>query len=452
MVDVIRSNKVKSKAAALEKNHKEQLQQRRRKLAEKLSAEQSAYEKEMVDREETPAQRMDKMAVRAYELKKRREDERKTFVQEKLYQQWRSGIDDLRSMDSKIVELRTVADRDYQLDEKAAVKAEEKAHDEFYNRIWHEGYLAKIEREEREKALKHERNDQQVKTLAVQMEMKDQNTQKEREQEELLAQEMNKVWKAQEEEEKAAAVRERILAKAERKKADEYMAIQQAHRTEDDRLEREFDKQFIEGVLNRERKLAKIEEEERRKAKQKAVEFTEALKIEMARKAESEEVLIRMQHEESEKQWAKRYAKWEKEEYARRKLMEDVYRGRSDQVQLKSEMRSKLKEELEKERLGVEQDIKQQEIESKEREENDKIAQRQHQEELYRQMDFHQVQRHRQLQQHAIEQRQAAIAEEKIRRAVQGEKERSNQIMKEITVKRQAKNQSSTGPIAPWDR
>merc|ERR1719222_1129898 len=132
-----------------------------------------ACEKEMMEREDTPQQRMDKMAVRAYELKRRREDERKAVVQEKLYQQWRAGIDDLRSMDSQIVELRTIADRDFQLDEKAIVAAEEKAHDEFYDKLWHEGYLAKIEREEREKELKRERNDQQKRTLGVQQQMKE---------------------------------------------------------------------------------------------------------------------------------------------------------------------------------------------------------------------------------------------------------------------------------------
>merc|ERR1712066_310082 len=99
-------------------------------------------------------------------------DERKAVVQEKLYQQWRAGIDDLRSMDSQIVELRTIADRDFQLDEKAIVAAEEKAHDEFYDKLWHEGYLAKIERGEREKEMKRERNAQQTRTLGVQLEMK----------------------------------------------------------------------------------------------------------------------------------------------------------------------------------------------------------------------------------------------------------------------------------------
>merc|ERR1719252_465214 len=123
------------------------------------------------------------MAARAYELKKRREDERKAIVQDKLYQQWRSGLDDVRVMDSQIVQLQTIADRDAQLDEKAVRAEEEKAHDEFYDKLWHEGYLAKIEREEREKEMKRERNEQQTKTLGVQLEMKGRRIQEDKEQE-----------------------------------------------------------------------------------------------------------------------------------------------------------------------------------------------------------------------------------------------------------------------------
>ena len=61
-----------------------------------LKAERAMYENELKEREETPQQRMDKMALRGWELKKRREDERKKLVQEKLYQQWRSSMDELR--------------------------------------------------------------------------------------------------------------------------------------------------------------------------------------------------------------------------------------------------------------------------------------------------------------------------------------------------------------------
>merc|ERR1712039_169421 len=353
--------------------------------------------------------------------------------------------------DSQIVELRTIADRDFQLDEKAIVAAEEKAHDEFYDKLWHEGYLAKIEREEREKEMKRERNEQQTKTLGVQLAMKQARVVEEKDQEAAEAAEMKKLWAVQEQEEKDAAVQAVINAKKERKKADEYMAIQQAQRGEEERIEKEFDRNFVNGVLERERKLTEQEEEEKRRAKKKAIEFTEALKVEMARKAESEEQLIKLQHEESERQWAKRYEQWEKEELARRALMEEVYADRAEQVHLKQNMRDHLKREVEKEKDMVAKEIERLSHIEKDRLEGEKLVAKRHQEELFRQMDFHQVQRHRQLQQHAIEQRQAAIAEEKIRRAVASEKDTAKRIMSEVMEKRATQRPHAT-TVAPWDK
>lgn len=71
-------------------------------------------------------------------------------------------------------------------------------------------------------------------------------------------------------------------------------------------------------------------------------------------------------------------------------------------------------------------------------------------------MDFHQVQRHRQLQQHAIEQRQAAIAEEKIRRAVRAEKDKAEQIMRNV-VENRKRDQAEMATkkswvVAPWEK
>eukprot|EP00933_Yihiella_yeosuensis_P015243 TRINITY_DN13363_c1_g1_i1.p1 TRINITY_DN13363_c1_g1~~TRINITY_DN13363_c1_g1_i1.p1 ORF type:complete len:498 (-),score=178.35 TRINITY_DN13363_c1_g1_i1:104-1597(-) len=451
-VAVIRQNRVKSKAAAIQAEQQAHLQDRRRRLAQKLSAEMKMYETQMVEAEETPASRMEKMSVRAYELKKKREDERKSFVQEKLYQQWRAGIDDLRTMDSKIVELQTIADRDFQLDDKALRLAEEKAHDDFYANLWHEGYVAKVEREEREKAMRHERNEQAKATLAIQLDMKNQRVQEEKDGDAVEAEEAKKLWAAQEQEEKEAAVRNLIIAKEDRKKADEYMAIQKAQQAEEERLEREFDKNFVNSVLERERLLTEKEEAEKHKAKVKAREFTEALKIEMARKAEGEEELERLQHEESERQWAKRYEQWGKEELARRQLMEEVYSDRADQVMLKQQLRDNVKADIYREKTAIEAEQRRLEAIEKEREEGEKMVAMRHQEELFRQMDYHQVQRHRDLQQHAIEQRQAAIAEEKIRRAVAVEKKKSENIMREVLEKRNAANAAKSQVTAPWDR
>merc|ERR1740138_1727373 len=354
---VIRTNNVRAKALAMKRQHEEQLQNRRALLADKLAEERQALEQEMIDKEETPQQRTEKMAARAYELKKRREDERKAIVQDKLYQQWRSGLDEVRVMDSQIVQLQTIADRDAQLDERAARAVEEKKHHEFYDKLWHEGYLAKIEREKQEKEAEKERKAQMINVLEIQRKMKEDRVEEERVQEAYEASEVKKVWAAQEQAEKDALVQVRIRAREDRAKTDEYMAVQKAHRDAEEREEKGFDKAFVEEVIARERRLAEIEEAEKKKANQKARAFTEALKIEMARKAESEEQLIRLQHEESERQWQKRYDQWEKEELARRKLMEEVYADRAEQLQHKEELREKLKTELaqEKEIVDLEQ-------------------------------------------------------------------------------------------------
>merc|ERR1719399_978851 len=138
---------------------------------------------------------------------------------------------------------------------------------------------------------------------------------------------------------------------------DEFAQVQKQMKEDDENQEKLQDRQFVLSVLAREKALAEQEELEKQKARQKTIEFTEALKLEMARKAESEERLIQMQHEESERQWQKRYAQWEKEELARRKLMEEVYTDRAEQVRIKDEVRKNIKSEVVEDRKRVDAEV-----------------------------------------------------------------------------------------------
>merc|ERR1719420_503580 len=127
-----------------------------------------------------------------------------------------------------------------------------------------------------------------------------------KEEEDAEVAELKTLWKQQEQEEKDAKVREVIVAREERKKADEYAEVQRAQREEEDELEKAQDKAFVSGVLAREKALSEKEAADKLFAKIKTREFNEALKIEMARKAASEEELIRLQDEEQERQHQKR--------------------------------------------------------------------------------------------------------------------------------------------------
>jgi len=264
---------------------------------------------------------------------------------------------------------------------------------------------------------------------------------------------MKQIWVAQGQAEEDKAVRAKIRAKEERAKTDAYMAVQKAHRDDDEREEKDFDKAFVEEVIERERRLAEIEEAEKVKANQKARAFTEALKIEMARKAESEEQLVRLQHEESERQWQKRYDKWEQEELARRKLMEDVYADRAAQLEHKETLRDKLKTELAQEKVMI--DVEQKRLDALEaaRVQGEKDLLNKHQEDIFKQKDFQVVMRQKREHQHAIEQRQSAMAENKIGRAVEKERVQSTKMMADILEKRNAGLAAKkSGTLAPWDK
>merc|ERR1712139_636447 len=126
------------------------------------------------------------------------------------------------------------------------------------------------------------------------------------------------------------------------------------------------------------------------------------------------------------------------EEIARRDLMTEVYADRSEQVRLKQAMRNHLKNEVNNDRERIDAEVERLEAIEAEREVGESLVSKRHQEELFRQMDYHQVQRHRELQQHAIEQRQAAIREEKIRRATATEQVKANAIMKGVIDGREA--------------
>jgi hypothetical protein len=173
--------------------------------------------------------------------------------------------------------------------------------------------------------------------------------------------------------------------------------------------------------------------------------------MEMAVKAENENELIRLQNEETERQWQKRYVQWEKEENARRSLMKEVYEDRAKQVEIKAAERQAAKDDRYAEAGRIKIDQERLDVLEHDKEMTEALVRKRHQEELFRQMDFHQVQRHRELQQHAIEQRQAMIAEEKLQRALEAEK-RKQKAMAEDIFGRREQVQRERGLVAPWEK
>lgn len=243
---------------------------------------------------------------------------------------------------------------------------------------------------------------------------------------------MKKHWAEAEIQAKEMVERNAAVGKEERRKVDLFRAIVDEENRRAEELEKLQDQQFVKSVLAKEKLLAEKEEADKLRGIEKVKEFTECLKKDMARKAAGDELLIQMQNDEQEKQWAKRFEQWEKEELARRALLEDVYKGRAAQILHKNEVRSNQRQNILDERALMDAEVQRLEDIDKERAKAEALLKKRHQEELFRQMDYHQVQRHRELQQHMIEQRQAMISEERFRQAKEAELEKQAKVKANI--------------------
>jgi hypothetical protein len=262
-------------------------------------------------------------------------------------------------------------------------------------------------------------------------------------------------WAHAEVEAEEETLRRAAMAKEERRKVDQFRLIEEAEKQKQEELEKLQDKQFVLSVLSKEKAISQKEEDDKQAAKRKTIEFTKALKADMGRRAESEELLIKLQNEEQERQWQKRFETWEKEGLARRALLEDVYETRFAQCEHKNEVRVQQKQNILDERARVDAEIHRLEAIDKERAVSEALLKKRHQEELFRQMDYHQVQRHRELQQHMIEQRQAMIAEERFRQAKEAEKEKQRQVeaqIKEHQREADRRKAEKSRVVAPWEK
>ncbi|CEL98571.1 unnamed protein product [Vitrella brassicaformis CCMP3155] len=434
---VIATKRIESLSKAKQATHRQNLVDRQQRLINLLESERLAYEAELRNREETPDQRRQAMANRALALKAKREQERQGIVNAKLYQQFREAQDELRTEDSKLFELNVLATRDEQINHKNRARLKEKEDDKVYDALWQQEYHKKVDREDRDFQETVKRNEETKAVLSQQLqltELRKQDAAKEQ-------QEEGRRLKEQLVQEKEEAER-RVVEEAKRnfqkrKELDEFILQQQGNAQRRDAEERRLDKEYLELALAKEREMADREKEERRLRQQQNDEFRRALVEDMQRKAESEEVLIRMQEEESERQWEKRQQQWDLDKARRNELLRQVFEGRAQQVCDKTAARDQIKQDIHNERGFMEAEARRLAAIEEERQRTEKQLRDRHAEELFRQMDFHQVQRARDMQMRGLEKRQSELAERELSRALQTERIKQEEIKRVLKANRE---------------
>lgn len=113
--DRIKQNIIQQRFEVFKARREADLDGRRDRLAAKLHAEEQQLKQELVNSQETPAERRAMVAQRAREMAKRREAERQQSAAELLEQAFRDNCDLLRERQSRQILYKTAQERKQQV-------------------------------------------------------------------------------------------------------------------------------------------------------------------------------------------------------------------------------------------------------------------------------------------------------------------------------------------------
>lgn len=301
-----------------------QVDDRRRRLAELLTAEKAVHDREIEASYESPDRVKDRMFAYARKLKEENEAARAALAAELEKKRFRNLSDVLRARASVITSERVALDRVAQLHEKQRMIAAEKEREAALVAAASAAAAAAAEKARVEAEAKRRYELVLKQALDAQVAVK---TDVSAETKARIAAEDAQAlreWKAAAE---AAAAREtarRAAAREEFQRVQVYNAAELGVKKAAAASIAEADKRDLKAALERESAAIRAEREAAERHKAETLEFRRKLEEQMAIAAEETGWMDSFYAEEAEKAWARRQATWDAEAAARAGLMKEV--------------------------------------------------------------------------------------------------------------------------------
>ncbi|TPX72621.1 hypothetical protein SpCBS45565_g00287 [Spizellomyces sp. 'palustris'] len=329
----IMRNRIVRRFEELKSQENGKLEQRRERLRQLLANDEERYQKELASTVVTGESRVEAMRARMNELKAKREKERQKIVEEKLLQRWRNECDELRSIESHLLEKEVASARAEQLievQEKRALAQQEK---KYYDDLWEQDRLKKIEREEADRLRRRAMNEAMTATLQEQLRLLKEHAQEEQR----LKQEEGVLMRQEHElrllEEERARLRKIQDQRQVRLELDAFnkLKVQQRQREVQDALD--LDMKIVSAFFRIDEQEKESRNRRKEEMRKEMLLYMEHLREQQRIEKEREREVDRMYAEEAEKLWQARAEKWSKEQGARDRLMQEVLSGRQEQLQ-----------------------------------------------------------------------------------------------------------------------
>ena len=342
---VIEKNRALRRFAELKEQARRSLDDRRRRLAQKLSREQEIYEKMVEKSFPTMEQRNAAMTERALKLKSERVARQKKIVQDARARQFRASCDELRGKDKRI-ERALTADSWREaivLKEQDAVKKEQEQ--AIFDKQWEDDRVSKGAREEEELAKRAKWNATTKEILDQQVSEKAMILAEEKKLADEFAQRDIQRWKREiQEEQQQHRNRLKIAGERFRRIMNDNMAIQEKKKTWGD-ADKAHTKWLLEEALRKEKEEDERKRIEKERIRKDAIAYQKQLEDQMIKEAENDDALEKLRREDVEREWAKKQAVWDREAAARQALQEEVLATREVQISEKQALK-KLEREM----------------------------------------------------------------------------------------------------------
>ncbi|KAI8899575.1 tumor suppressor, Mitostatin-domain-containing protein [Globomyces pollinis-pini] len=353
----INNNHFLSRLNKLKEQEAEKLHARQQRLKLLYEQDQIHYKDLLKKSEGTNESRINVMRERMNHLRAEREKERQAIVKEKRDLQWRQGCDELRKYESKMLVQKVTKGRSIQLEEKEKQRQLDRQEKLYYEALWEQGRLQKVEREKQDHDMRHQRNMETLKSLNEQLAALKAQA---RSHEALKAEEARLM---QEDTKMRLIEDERLREEKEKEKRAIRFELDTFNKAKILQRQQEI-KEELERDIKTLQEFSKFEMEEkdsharRRQELQKEMQLyrehlAQQKEIEEAREREIE----RYYSEAQERVWKVRTEKWKKERAARDRLMKEVISGRQLQLQEAIERNRQSLEESKRQQLEIEKQI-----------------------------------------------------------------------------------------------
>ena len=431
------ANKYNLQKKKFEKQQEIFLDMRRKKLSELLNKEEALYHQELITNQESPEDVRRRMEIKLKELREQRLNDRDENVNKLMERKFYEATDELRKNDSEAFAVECYLEQENQMLDKLKKREKEKKEEMFYVKLNEFDINKKIEKEKEEEKAKKNKIRNIYDYQQWQREQNEKAIKHEEEISKLEKQRLKEQWKRDELKEKENEEQRKLINKQVYLDIEKFNKKEEEERKKVIEFEKKKDKELVESIVEKEKALDLIDKKEKEKKIKEFEQNKKYLEYIMNQKKEAEIWMDKIAQDEADREYKKQQEEWMKEDAKRIQLLKDVYKGREEALKYQKKIKEDEKNAIKEDRKQVDKEINEQYDKLEQINKAEAIKRKQHQNQLKYQIKEKDDLRKRERQDVLYEERAAQLWEKEYQEKIKEQRALHLQRLKAIREKNQ---------------